>query len=151
MIVSDVPTDNIRSLRLDDPFFGLMSALEKTPGEDYHRHSLTAITNPGSEGSPSTYFSYQIEVVDQDRELSFRTCTCSDYRYNKLPYAQDVLSGEVTLRNVAQRDCKHLRALKDDGEGVEEETSQTELESGEARRSEPFPGGVAGNVGELTM
>lgn len=150
MITSDVPTDNIRSLRLDDPLFGLMSALEKKPGEDYHRHSLKAITNPESKDSPSTYFSYQVEVVDRESELSFRSCTCSDYRYS-LPFAQDVLTGETSLREMAEYDCKHIQELKDDGEAADEESTQAELESGEAGRSEGFDGGVAANLGELTM
>lgn len=111
-VVSEIHVDDDVSVALSDPLGKLLDELDDC---EYNARSVRAVTNtyPGEAKAAKTYFVRRLRIDHRDEQIDVVSCTCPSFKYNELPYAKDVKSGEASLHAIGR--CKHGdRALRAD-------------------------------------
>lgn len=126
LIVSEIHVDDDVSVGLSDPLGQLLGELDDA---EYRVTSVRAVTNtyPGQAKPSKTYFVRRMRIDHRGEEIHVASCTCPGFKYNELPYAKDVKSGDASLHAIGR--CKHAdRALRADRSTEERRREQGGLE-----------------------
>lgn len=126
LIVSEIHVDDDVSIALSDPLGKLLGQLDDA---EYTVRSVRAVTNtyPGEAKPSKTYFVRRMRIDHRGEQIDVVSCTCPGFKFQELPYAKDVKSGEASLHSIGR--CKHGdRALKADRSTEERRRNQGGLE-----------------------
>jgi hypothetical protein len=110
LVVSEIHVDDDVTLGLSDPLGQLLGELDDA---EYRVTSVRAVTNtyPGEAKAAKTYFVRRMRIDHRGEDIHVVSCTCPSFKYNQLPYAKDVRSGDASLHAIGR--CKHGdRALR---------------------------------------
>lgn len=125
-VVSEIHVDDDVSVALSDPLGKLLDELDDA---EYGVTSVRAVTNtyPGEAKPAKTYFARRMRIDHRGEEIHVVSCTCPSFKYNQLPYAKDVKSGDASLHEIGR--CKHGdRALRSDRSTDERRSDQGGLD-----------------------
>jgi len=127
LVVSEIHVDDDMALAITDSLSKLLQDLDSA---EYDVHSARAVTNtyPGEAKAPTTYFVRKMRVTHRGETIDVVGCTCPGFKYQQLPYAKDVKSGESSLHSIGR--CKHGdRALRESRSTEERRRTQHGLEN----------------------
>lgn len=126
LVVSEIHVDDDVAIALTDPAGELLKELDDA---EYVVRSVRAVTNtyPGEAKPSKTYFVRRLRIDHRDEQIDVVSCTCPSFKYNELPYAKDVKSGDASLYEIGR--CKHGdRALRTARSTEERPVDQVDLE-----------------------
>lgn len=98
-----IPDEFIENMEIEDSFEKLLDDLDV--GKRVTEQNAVVSQ---SDGEIRVYFVQRYLVPGPDEsERAVLACTCKDFTYNRLPYADDVEDVPETLADIGKNPCKH--------------------------------------------